>query len=205
MERLSDMAGSFTDLRPYFVMTDQDADDPAEFTPFLHHHGGDGGGGAAGGPTCGPGGADSPVGAGGGGQGAGGTTYNKTRFTIVKAFVGSGVLLLPDAYANGGWLFSSVMHFVFLLMVVKSTLLLVECRVFNGGSYGQIAKAALGNPGQAALNVSIVLSQLGFATAYLIFNAQVVYDLMDGAALFGDVSDRRIFQTYLILLQVHTM
>ena len=71
MERLSDLAGSVTDLRPYFVMTDQDADDPAEFAPFIHTEDG----------SDGSGGHDYNA-------SAKGASYNKTRFTIMKAFVG---------------------------------------------------------------------------------------------------------------------
>jgi hypothetical protein len=197
MERLSHLAGSVTDLRPYFVMTDQDTDDPVHFTPVPNnsqiHHGMHGGGGIAG---LDENWTHQPL-----GPEPSGSSYNKTRFTIVKAFCSSGILLLPDAFANGGWLFSSVMMAVFVLLVVKSTLLLIECRVRNGGSYGQIAKTALGTPGQAALNVSLIFSQLGFCTAYLIFNAQVCYQLMDGQSLFG-VSDRKTQQTYFILMQL---
>ena len=64
----------------------------------------------------------------------------KTRFTIYKAFCGSGVLLLPSAAHNGGYLFYVIIQAIFVFLVIKSTLLLLECAVEVRGSYGDIAR-----------------------------------------------------------------
>jgi hypothetical protein len=48
--------------------------------------------------------------------------------TIIKSFIGSGVLFLPKAFANGGWLFSIVSMAIMAAITNLCILRLVQCR-----------------------------------------------------------------------------
>lgn len=48
--------------------------------------------------------------------------------TIIKSFIGSGVLFLPKAFSNGGWLFSVLAMISMALISTLCILRLVQCR-----------------------------------------------------------------------------
>ena len=91
--------------------------------------------------------------------------------TLLKMFIGSGVLFLPRAFANGGWLFSSVAMAFCALITGVCILRLVECRQAVRGSYGYLGFRAAGVWGRRAVDASVVLSQAGFCCVYSVFPA----------------------------------
>ncbi|RLN66901.1 hypothetical protein BBP00_00001950 [Phytophthora kernoviae] len=105
-----------------------------------------------------------------------GATVGKTVFTILKSFIGSGILFLPRGFANGGMLFSLVAlcssaamsTFCMLRLTSCSNVLLREPGHTNV-SYGLVGEKAFGKIGRVAVNISLVLSQVGFCCSYLIF------------------------------------
>lgn len=88
---------------------------------------------------------------------------------LLKSFVGTGVLFLPRAFLNGGMLFSNVVllgvaglsYFCFVLLV--STRLAVE------HSFGDMGFHIYGNWMRNMINFSLVISQIGFSSAYIVF------------------------------------
>ncbi|KAK3348462.1 transmembrane amino acid transporter protein-domain-containing protein [Neurospora tetraspora] len=99
-----------------------------------------------------------------------GTT--KTFFTLIKAFVGTGIMFLPKAFANGGLLFSSLaMVFVSAVTMIAFHLLL-QCTHHHGGGYGEIGAAIAGERMRTLILASITLSQLGFVCAGIVFVAE---------------------------------
>ncbi|KAK3400704.1 transmembrane amino acid transporter protein-domain-containing protein [Sordaria brevicollis] len=102
-----------------------------------------------------------------------GTT--KTFFTLIKAFVGTGIMFLPKAFANGGLLFSSLaMVFVSAVTMIAFHLLL-QCKSHLRGSaqgYGEIGAAISGEWMRQLILASITLSQLGFVCAGIVFVAE---------------------------------
>ncbi|KAH6667218.1 transmembrane amino acid transporter protein-domain-containing protein [Halenospora varia] len=72
---------------------------------------------------------------------------------LLKSFVGTGVLFLPKAYLNGGMLFSNL------------------CFVVDG-SFGDIGGVLYGNWMRTTILLSIVISQLGFVAAYIVFTSE---------------------------------
>lgn len=99
-----------------------------------------------------------------------GTT--KTFFTLIKAFVGTGIMFLPKAFANGGLLFSSLaMVFVSAVTMIAFHLLL-QCKQHHGGGYGEIGAAISGERMRTLILGSITLSQLGFVCAGIVFVAE---------------------------------
>ena len=110
-------------------------------------------------------------------QGDAGTV--KTFFTLLKAFVGTGIMFLPKAFRNGGILFSSItLIMVSLITSVCFRLLLQARQRCGGGGYGELADAIVGPRFRSLVLASIGLSQLGFVCAGLIFTAENLYSFL---------------------------
>ncbi|KAJ2712743.1 hypothetical protein H4R19_002598 [Coemansia spiralis] len=101
----------------------------------------------------------------------------KAFFLLVKSFVGTGVLVLPRAFLNGGLLFSTVLMSGIAWYALHCMILLSDVYQKVGGSYGDLALKLYGRPLRYCVLVSIVLAQLGFCCAYVIFVATNMRDL----------------------------
>lgn len=100
----------------------------------------------------------------------------KTFFTLLKAFVGTGILFLPKAFRNGGILASSITLIMVSLVTCLCFKLLLQCRErCGGGGYGDIGEAIVGRRFRSLVLASITLSQLGFVCAGIIFTAENMY------------------------------
>lgn len=116
-------------------------------------------------------------------QKPGASSISKLVLAIIKAFVGSAVLFLPRGFYNGGILFSALLLAFMSVISTYCCLLLVSARSKVGGSFGYVGKRALGRAGQVSVNVSVVLSQVGFCCAYVVFvakNARVLLHVITG-------------------------
>ncbi|KAF4322522.1 hypothetical protein BBO99_00002951 [Phytophthora kernoviae] len=109
----------------------------------------------------------------------GGASVLQTTFTIVKSFIGSGILFLPKGFQNGGMLFSiaglcasAALSTFCMLRLVECSNVVMRSHSHHSISYGVVGEKAFGSIGRLAVNVSLVLSQLGFCCSYLIFVQQ---------------------------------
>lgn len=102
----------------------------------------------------------------------GDASTSKTFFTLLKAFIGTGIMFLPKAFLNGGILFSSLTLVVVSLINCLCFRLLLQCRQKHGGGYGDLGAAIVGPRFRRIILTSIALSQLGFVCAGLIFTAE---------------------------------
>lgn len=116
---------------------------------------------------------------------AGDATTTKTFFTLLKAFIGTGIMFLPKAFRNGGILFSSIALIVISLINCVCFRLLLDCRQKHGGGYGELGAAIVGPRFRSLILFSIAISQLGFVCAGLIFTAENLYAFLD-AVTKGD-------------------
>ncbi|KAF4034925.1 Transmembrane amino acid transporter protein [Phytophthora infestans] len=136
-----------------------------------------------------------------------GASVKQTIFTIFKSFIGSGILFLPKGFQNGGMLFSIVglcvsaalSTFCMLRLVECSTVLLHTHNHLNV-SYGIVGEQAFGTFGRRAVNVSLVLSQIGFCCSYLIFVEKNIGEVVLHA--FNLQSSSTTSSWTLILLQI---
>lgn len=96
----------------------------------------------------------------------------KTFFTLLKAFIGTGIMFLPKAFRNGGILFSSMTLIGVSLVNCLCFRLLLDCRQKFGGGYGELGATIAGPRFRNLILASIALSQLGFVCAGLIFTAE---------------------------------
>ena len=103
----------------------------------------------------------------------------KSFFTLLKAFIGTGIMFLPKAFRNGGILFSSITLLSVSLVSYLCFHLLLQCRRRYGGCYGELG-AAIGGPKFRGLILgSITISQIGFVCAGMIFIAENLASFLD--------------------------
>ncbi|KAL4900226.1 hypothetical protein BDW74DRAFT_103166 [Aspergillus multicolor] len=102
----------------------------------------------------------------------GDASNTKTFFTLLKAFIGTGIIFLPKAFRNGGILFSSLTLVTVSLISTLCFHLLLECRRRYGGGYGDLGEQIAGPRIRSLILASVAISQIGFVCACLIFTAE---------------------------------
>jgi proton-coupled amino acid transporter len=100
-------------------------------------------------------------------------------FTLLKAFIGTGIMFLPKAFNNGGILFSAVTMVLVSSLSMLAFHLLLQCRNQYGGGYGDLGKAIGGPKFRALILASITISQLGFVCAGIVFVAENLYAFLE--------------------------
>ena len=91
---------------------------------------------------------------------------------LLKSFVGTGVLFLPRAFYNGGMLFSSMLLLGVAILSFYCFILLIDTRMAVDASFGDMGGILYGKWMRSAILFSIVLSQIGFVSAYTVFTAE---------------------------------
>jgi len=95
-----------------------------------------------------------------------------TVLVILKSFVGGTLLVMPAQFLQAGLLSGGLLFWAVGLLELWCMLKLVETHQEKGGSFSELAGKALGPAGAIAVDVSIVLSQLGFIAAEMIYVAR---------------------------------
>ncbi|KAF2262538.1 hypothetical protein CC78DRAFT_569703 [Lojkania enalia] len=88
---------------------------------------------------------------------------------LLKSFVGTGVLFLPRAFLNGGMLFSNLVLLGVAGLSYYCFVLLVSTRLIVEHSFGDMGYHLYGNWMRNMINFSLVISQIGFSSAYIVF------------------------------------
>lgn len=97
----------------------------------------------------------------------------KSFFLLLKAFVGTGILFLPKAFSNGGLLLSVFLMIFFGGLSYYCYIALIQSKTRMGvSSFGEIGMLLYGRRMRVLIITSIVLSQLGFVSAYYVFTAE---------------------------------
>ncbi|RQM31032.1 hypothetical protein B5M09_013868, partial [Aphanomyces astaci] len=110
------------------------------------------------------------------------TTMGQAFLALLKAFVGTGILFLPQGFKSGGIVFSPIILSIVALLTLYAMFRLLACRELVGGSYSHIGEVAYGKWGSRMVQISIVLMQFGFCCSYIIFVAQNMNQVL---AYFG--------------------
>jgi solute carrier family 36 (proton-coupled amino acid transporter) len=127
-----------------------------------------------------------------------GASSKGATLLLLKSFVGTGVLFLPKAFLNGGMLFSSLVLLFVASLSYYCFLLLVSTRIAVPASFGGMGYKLYGKPMRALINFSLVISQIGFASAYIVF----VSENLQAFILAVSKCKTSIPIKYLILLQM---
>ncbi|KAJ6789695.1 hypothetical protein PWT90_00559 [Aphanocladium album] len=130
--------------------------------------------------------------------GSGQNSPMNAALLLLKSFVGTGVLFLPRAYLSGGMLFSNLVLLGVALLSYYCFVLLVSTRLKIDGSFGDMGGILYGKWMRSVILFSIVLSQIGFVAAYIVFTSENLQ------AFIKAVSDCKtsISIPYLILMQM---
>lgn len=88
---------------------------------------------------------------------------------LLKSFVGTGVLFLPRAYLNGGMAFSNIVLLLIAIFSYYCFILLVNTRLKVKASFGDMGGIIYGKHFRNMINFSLVISQIGFSSAYIVF------------------------------------
>lgn len=140
---------------------------------------------------------------------------------LFKAIVGPGILFLPSAVKNAGLISAACVGAIVGSISAWSMLRLLDCSEklrkcgYTISSVGDVGQAAFGTCGRLAVESTVVISQLGFCTAYCVFVAEnvqsIVFELHGGmpgvegegqpCALPGFLSDRKLLY-YIILIVI---
>ncbi|ERT02218.1 solute carrier family 36 (proton-coupled amino acid transporter) [Sporothrix schenckii 1099-18] len=117
---------------------------------------------------------------------------------LLKSFVGTGVLFLPRAYLNGGMLFSNLVLLFVAALSYYCFVLLVTTRLKIVGSFGDIGGILYGKWLRFMILTSIVISQVGFVAAYIVFTSENLQ-----AVILAVTECKTLIPTkYLILMQM---
>jgi proton-coupled amino acid transporter len=117
-----------------------------------------------------------------GGAHPGSANTGQVVINIIISFVGAGLLGIPNAFSQSGWLLggvtllavSALNVYAMLCLPAVQQALLEKQRPSSTtllGTYGEVGRAILGPKGEALVHVCLGISQAGFATAYIIFIA----------------------------------
>jgi len=117
---------------------------------------------------------------------------------LLKSFVGTGVLFLPKAFLNGGMLFSCLVLLGIAFLSYYCFLLLCSTRLKVPVSFGDMGYQLYGKTMLVLINFSLVISQIGFSSAYIVFVSENLQ------AFIQAVSNctKSIEVKYLILMQM---
>jgi len=91
---------------------------------------------------------------------------------LLKSFVGTGVLFLPKAYLNGGMMFSNLVLLFVAALSYYCFVLLVNTSLKVKGSFGDMGDTLYGRWMRNLILSSIVISQIGFVAAYIVFTSE---------------------------------
>ncbi|KAI8140959.1 transmembrane amino acid transporter protein-domain-containing protein [Fennellomyces sp. T-0311] len=125
----------------------------------------------------------------------------KTAFLLFKAFISSGILFLPKAFSNGGLGFSIATLYFMGVVSLYCFLLLLDCKQYYPGSYGDIGGALYGPWMRRVVLFSIAISQLGFTCGGTIFIVENVIQAVRSLSHHAiELSSTRILVLICILL-----
>lgn len=130
--------------------------------------------------------------------GSGNNTPFNAALLLLKSFVGTGVLFLPRAYFNGGMMFSNLVLLFVAALSYYCFVLLVTTRLKVDGSFGDIGGILYGDWMRKLILFSIVVSQIGFVAAYIVFTSENLQAFI----LAVSNCNVNIKITYLILMQM---
>ena len=83
----------------------------------------------------------------------------RTYFTLLKGFIGTGILYMPQQFYFAGWGFSLIAMMVsFILALYCCYLLLISRDASGASSFTELAEITYGKRGRVLAEVSLVVS-----------------------------------------------
>ncbi|KAH8739773.1 ABC transporter [Cryptosporidium ryanae] len=98
-------------------------------------------------------------------------------FTLIKSFVGTGIIFLPGTFRVSGILCGNLLSGIVCILAILSLRLLIKC-CDESENLSDLGKKIWGKTGLLLIDSSIFFSQLGFSTIYMIFIAHSVQQII---------------------------
>lgn len=105
-------------------------------------------------------------------------TSTQAFFTLLKGFVGTGILFLPNGFYNGGWAFATCSLLFSMCLTLTSMYLLLKVADKFEESYSQLGMRSLGPIGKYICDITLALSQTGFVTVHIVFISQNLNEIL---------------------------
>ncbi|CAI2363909.1 unnamed protein product [Moneuplotes crassus] len=96
----------------------------------------------------------------------------QTFFTLLKGFMGTGLLFLPNGYSNSGWMFGTGAIIMSMLVTMVCGILLIQVSSKYKGTFSELGFLAMGTLGRYICDLVLALSQAGFVTVHIVFISQ---------------------------------
>jgi solute carrier family 36 (proton-coupled amino acid transporter) len=109
---------------------------------------------------------------------------NRTVFTIIKSFLGTAILFIPRGMYSAGLVAGIGIEICMAVLSLWGMILLIRTRqhlerdgnrVFG---YADVAFRVIGPVGKSAVEISILLSQLGFCCVYFAFSNRILRQVL---------------------------
>lgn len=103
----------------------------------------------------------------------------------MKGFVCVGILYVPKAFVNGGWLFTMGALVASALCTCYCSHLLLDAKAAaKADSYTALGKACYGTTGEMLVNLAVGSSQIGFTIGFVYFIKASLHEIFEQA--WGD-------------------
>lgn len=97
--------------------------------------------------------------------------------TLVKSFIGTGIIFLPGSFRVSGIISGNILSALVCVLAIISIRLLVKC-CQGKETLGELAERVWGRSGLILVDASIFFSQLGFSTVYMIFVSHNIQEII---------------------------
>jgi amino acid permease len=113
---------------------------------------------------------------------------------LTNTIIGAGLLGLPYAYSNTGWILGTALMLIAGLSSVFALHILSECAIKKGGPSSFYSVAAIAMPEFTVLiDIAVAIKCFGVATSFLIVIGDLMPDVMDSLNIGGFLLHRRIW------------
>lgn len=123
-----------------------------------------------------------------------------TALFLLKSTIGGTLILIPGAFKDAG-IFAAIVVLMLIggIEIHCMALLVRSSQAIGGGSYGEIVGRSIGRVGFWAVDVSLVLSQLGFVCAEMLYVAKNLHGALEKCVGGHPPSETMILLAQLIL------
>ncbi|KAK6589441.1 ABC transporter [Cryptosporidium xiaoi] len=104
-------------------------------------------------------------------------SYLVLVLTLIKSFVGTGIIFLPGTFRISGILCGNLLSGIVCILAILSLRFLIKCCSENE-NLSDLGERVWGKAGLLLIDSSIFFSQLGFSTIYIIFIAHSVQEII---------------------------
>ncbi|CAI2370691.1 unnamed protein product [Moneuplotes crassus] len=96
----------------------------------------------------------------------------KVFFSVLKGFCSCAILLVPNAFYNGGWAFTTVVMLTCMGLNLITCLILLEVSDKYPGTFSELGYLAYGTPCKIVCDLALSISQASFVSAFVVFIIQ---------------------------------